>query len=545
MTDRMEQERAREREVEALIEQEFAGAPPVQEILARAAVRGPRASFGARFGRQLLAAALVLLGVGVTFSLAVFDRGAKSYAATLDAEGPGVARWPSPVLTAARADELDAWDERAAAVKLRCPLHEAQAIARFSQLVSLEVGCSPAKITGMFRGAGPDDGARLAGLQALPELRRLGLGGFPCSARDLAALADLKELDYLELAGLYRPMREGDRRPALLALDAELGAAIAAKSAAAALYVRQPVVAGGIQALAGASLHTLILDGARGVSAAALREVAALRTLRHLELQRFDAASTSALRSAQPVGGDEEISRSAVLTNELMAVIGQLPALETLRLDGCLLDADVVRALPLGLRGLDLSTSAGVGAELGDVVAQMSDLQALGLPLALADEQDAAIRRVWPGDEPPRRLTSTQAATLLQGSPLQSVQLRGAITDEVAAAVAEQVVLRQVTLTPTPGSVALDFLAELPGLERVEFAGTSNEQLWLEPLLRCRALRILVFEDCDGFDVAFDEQAAQSDALRGDGEMPADSPARALLPALPASVAVYRFHKSF
>ena len=82
MTDRMEQERASEREVEALIEQEFAGAPPVDEILARAAARGPRASFGARFGRQLLAAALVLLGVGVTFSLAVFDRGDKSYAAT-------------------------------------------------------------------------------------------------------------------------------------------------------------------------------------------------------------------------------------------------------------------------------------------------------------------------------------------------------------------------------------------------------------------------------------------------------------------------------
>ena len=95
-----------------------------------------------------------------------------------------------------------------------------------------------------------------------------------------------------------------------------------------------------------------------------------------------------------------------------------------------------------------------------------------------------------------RRLARADVVKILSSRSWESLRLDGELTQEVADALQDQAKLRELRLTLSSGSVPLDFVAKLPALERVVFAEMAAPAESLAPLLRCGALREVVFDDC-------------------------------------------------
>jgi len=490
-------EAAQEREFEARLEQEFAGEPPVEQILRRVADDTTRRSRTPLW----LAAAVILLGLGVTFALAWQARQAEDDETTQDPAPPIERTWPENVPRVYREDQLSQMPDELALVSFAMPVHKAGDLSRFTALQQLDVRFTPRTIVETIRSGGPAAGNRLEALADVPSLRRLSLHWLPLTPGDLTVLDQLKDLQLLELSApfqindeLFTAMTNGSKSPTS-PLDHAHGTAIARYSHACSLHIRDMEIrADGVRALADARLHTLILDASGGIASEALEALAELPTLRHLELRSCHGASIT-----EDAGGAITRVGSPACSKAALQRIASLPLLESLTLSACYLDRDAVDALPRQLQRLDLSTSFGVDGHLEAVIAQMPELQVLGLPLTMADARDHLGRRRPPlsgTDVHTRRLDGATAAAILGARQWRALRLDGQLTEAVGTALSTQVLAHSLTLTPTRGSVPFTFVAGMPRLERVRFVEADLAEGTLAPLGDCASLREIVLEDC-------------------------------------------------
>lgn len=491
---------AGERELEARLEQEFGPAPPIDAILRRAGA----GALAARRWRTLLLAALVLLGLGVTFALAWQQRavrGGRDAGGLQEPDVPIERRWPEEVPRVYRPEQFAEVPADTRILGLAIPVHEATALDRFPALDQLDVYLTVKTIGRLIRDGEPAVGTRLAPLELVPGLRRLALAGVPLAPPDLQALRHLERLQVLELRApleiddaLRKAAEQGGAAPVRV-FDAAFGAAIAKHSRASTLCIEQmQVTAAGLRALADAGLRHLRVDVTAGVTVEALEALGELRDLRRLELHGAHGVSV-----AHDAGGEITERGASVLSPGVLRRLAALPSLEQLTLDACYLDAAAVAALPRSLRRLDLATCFGVHGDLLAVVAEMKDLVDLGLPLRMGDDEDA--RGMWRPrlrgtDLHTRRLTGAEAAAIVAARPWHWLHLDGRLDAASTAALADQPLLRELVLTPTADSASLQFAVALPQLRKVTFVDADLTEQFVEPLGNCRALREVVFADC-------------------------------------------------
>ncbi|MEZ6037028.1 MAG: hypothetical protein R3F29_06075 [Planctomycetota bacterium] len=491
---------AEQRELEALLEQELGAAPPIEAILARAAAVSTTASRR----RMWLVAALLLLGIGVTFALAWQQRaadGGRDASGVQEPDVPIEQRWPDEVPRVYRPEQFAEVPEDTRVLGLAMPVHEAAGLERFDALDQLDVHLTPKTIGRLVRDGEPETGSRLDRLRSVPTLRRLKLWMVPVAPADLRALRGLERLQVLELSGpleiddaLRQAAQQGGAVPPRV-FDAEFGAAIAAHSRARTLAIEyMQVTAAGLRALADGELHTLRVDVTAGVTADALEALGELRQLRHLELHGAHGVSI-----ASDAGGQLTAQGSPVLSREVLHRLAALPSLQSLTLDACVLDGEALKALPRSLQRLDLATCFGVDASLGAVIAEMRDLVELGLPLRLDSDED--YRGMWSPrihgtDLHTRRLTGAEAAAIVAARPWHWLHFDGRLDESMTNALTDQPLLRELTLTPTAGSVPMTFAGALPQLRKVTFVDADISHQLVEPLGESRSLREVVFDDC-------------------------------------------------
>ncbi|MCR9245817.1 MAG: hypothetical protein NXI31_12365 [bacterium] len=507
-TDR---ERARDRALEALLEQEFTDEPPIAAILRRA--HPPAAAMPRRRTSSWLAAALALLGIGVAIALAWQQRRAEDdrNAATTP-EGPvpsplqdpaqdptnsgilptGDVRWP---VRAPRIDDvfgLPTLPDTTRHLHLGLPLHFARDLSRLESLQHLDVELAPRMVAGLVRaGTEPRIAGRLDTLATTPNLRSLALAGLAVTPADLAALQHLKKLESLSVGSFWRP---DDKTAAFRPLDRELGAAIAKWNPAPALSINtMPVTAAGLTALARSRLRALTIDGVSDTQASDLLPLGEFASLRHLTL-RWIHSDTAAEPAQRPLAN----FGSAALSVDVMRRIAKLPNLDTLVLDGCFLDRDLVAALPRGLERLDLSRCFGVDDRLAAVISEMPRMRDLGLPLQA--ENGKALASMWlpplPDEIAQQRLSPAAAFEILGDRSWPVLRLHGRLTEKLAAAVSSQAGLRDLTITPTAHSESLAFVEHLPRLVQVTLLQSEVSGALLEPLNRSASLRSVILHDC-------------------------------------------------
>jgi hypothetical protein len=504
MSERHDEDRARElesarmREFEARLEQEYAGEPPVAAILRRAA-DGPRRRSQAIVW---LTAAVVLLAFGVTLAMAFYSRGEDDQADDRqDREAPIELRWPEGVPRVYRPEQLPEVPADVPMLSIGMPVYTAADLSRFSSLRQLDVRLTVKTLGRLMREGEPPAGTRLQALATAPQLRRVSFDFYSLVPADLEALRHLERLQVLELSGIVEindALRAAAQRGGAVEcspFDAAFGRAVAAHSRARTLRISgMPITAAGIRALADAGLHTLTLDASGGVTAAALEALAELRTLRRLTLRSVHGASID-----ERAAGMVTRTGSRVWSRAAMLRISELPNLESLTLDTCYLDDEVVAALPRTLLRLDLSTCFGVDARLVDVVARMERLHTIGLPLRMAEAKDyTGSWRPWARDSDlhTRRLDGEAAAAILRSRPWRELLLDGRIPDRVADALRNQDALQSLILNPTDGSASLSFVASMPKLEQIWFVESDLLEGELKPINACASLQRVVFEDC-------------------------------------------------
>jgi len=455
--------------------------------------------------RTLLAAALVLLGVGVVVALAWSARGgpgARDEASPQDPTGPVELGWPADVARARKAAELADVPRDVTHLDVAFALGEAGDLSRFTELRHLGVHLRPATLAkAIMADEVPSPRDQLGALATAPRLRVLTVTGMVVTDEGLAALRHLEQLQALELRSLFVPTDELRkavvRGGAAIArpFEAAFGAAVAANSSARTLRLAEmPIRAEGLRALADAGLRSLAIDAPQQTTADELLALGELRTLRHLELR-----SVHGVEVADTGGAGLANTGSRALSVDVLRRIGELPELRSLTLDMCLLDDALIDALPRGLQRLDVATCIGCGERLVAAVAQMPALHEVGLPLAMQAGRDhmSMLRPpIADDDVQRRRLSERQAAAIVGDRVWRWLRLDGRLSQPVADALSAQPELRELVLTPTAGSVSLAFVAHLPKLERVTFAQAALAGVTLAPLGDCASLQVVRFEDC-------------------------------------------------
>ena len=520
-----ELEGVRDREFDALLEQEFASEPPVAAILQRAE---KESRYGTQTGRQtgtqtgtqlagpqhvlpsrlrsLVAAALALLGIGVAVALAWqarVDRDEHKAASPQDPSIPVHDRWPAGVRRVSSVDQLQGVPRDVTHLEFGMPLHMARDLSRFGNLQHLGVRLWPAKMSQyILSGSEAKAVGRLDVLATTKQLRTLSLQLLPLAVEDLAALGHVERLEVLELVAPFPPVADAALRAAAASggsvlgrpFDRSFGAAVATSSRAKSLLLGgMPIFAEGLRALGDAKLQSLILDDP-DVTPEVLLTLGELTSLRHLELRMVHSAAVEA-----GVGGSILRQGSRALTVAVLQRIAALPKLRSLTLDTCFLDHELVAALPRQLQRLDLSSCFGVDGRLADVVADMPELRELGLPLQMTDGN------TWGGMWRPLirdsnvhklRVSGDDAAAILGSRAWQTLRLDGRLTKSMTTALANQNGLEALALTPTPDSESLAFVKDLPKLDRVTFVQVEISKRLLQPLSACASLRTVNFDAC-------------------------------------------------
>lgn len=511
MTDRKVQERqaeleqAREREFDALLEQELGGEPPVAAILQRAR----QSSLHTRSpARAWLVAALVVLGIGVTVTLAWYSRLDREVDNTATPQDPTPVEfmWPDGVPRVSRSEQLSELPRDTTHLSMGIPPDAVRGLSRFANLQHLDARLTPAKLAKLlWSGGAAKVGRRLDALAGVPTLRRLSLALLPLAAADFDGLRELKQLQVLELSALVEN-NEAFRAAATMGgsvlprpFDRDFGVAIATATRIRTLRLTgMPITAEGLRALAGANLHSLILDGPMATTPEVLAALGELTTLRHLELASVHGGSIDKLD-----GGAVTQQGSSALTAAVMKRIASLPVLQSLTLDLCYLDHEAVAALPRKLQRLDLGSCFGVDARIADVIADMPELRELGLPLVMAQAKEFHRNSLWRfpitgSDLHTRRLSGDEAAAIIDSRVWQVLRLDGQLTKAVAVALTNQSGLEELVLTPSSGSESFAFVAQMPKLETITFVQASVSEPLLKLLNDCASLQTVVFHDCLG-----------------------------------------------
>ncbi|MCK5942301.1 MAG: hypothetical protein KAI24_10060, partial [Planctomycetes bacterium] len=385
---------AQERAFEALLEQELGAGAPVAAILARARATDGRERSPGRTRRSLLVAAVVLLGAGVVAFAAWQGRVGRGGD---EAEQQGLTEpvdllWPDGSPRAYRPSDLDSLRADLTHLRLSAPLHEIGALSRFAELQQLYVALTPSKVwRPVMSGEAARARDRLGVLSTTPELRRLSLGGVAVEPEDLRSLRHLRHLQVLELNSLMPTvaddeMREAAKLGGFLAgrsFDLALAEEVAASARCGTLRLSgMEVTAAALQALAPMGLRALAVETPTGTGPAALRALGQLTTLERLELRCVHV--TDVPGEAAQLGG----IGAAALAPDVMRAIAALPKLRSLVLEACVLDHELLAALPTGLSELDLRGCLGVDGRLADIVARMPNLRSLGVPLAMQQGRD-------------------------------------------------------------------------------------------------------------------------------------------------------------
>lgn len=496
-------ESARERWFDSLLKQEFGGEPPVAAILP-GAVHGPELRAASR---SWLAAAMALLGIGVAVALASSarvdrdDHNDHNWAAPQDPNTPVDASWPSGVRRVFRASQLSDVPGDATHLDISMELHVAGDLSRLENLEHLSLQLTTRGL-GKFLMEGGESKVRgrLDALATTPGLRTLTISLLPIAAADLAALRHVERLEVLELGELFSPSEDYRTQAATggnvvgATFDRSYGAAVASSCRAKTLRLSgMPITVGGLQALADAKLHSLILDNPK-VTPEVLLALGELTSLRHLELRYVHSVAVEGA-----VGGQLIRMGTRALSVAVMKRIATMPELRSLTLDVCFLDHDLLAALPSKLQRLDISSCFGVDGRLAGIVAEMANLRELGLPLRMTSMEDFGTvwrPRVKGCDAHTLRLSGDEARDIIGSRAWQALRLDGRLTESVTAALGDQPGLQALTLTATSGSASLAFAAKLPKLSRVTFVQSDISAELLQPLNECASLRSVAFDDC-------------------------------------------------
>lgn len=500
-----ELESARERELDSLLEHEFGGEPPIAAILHRAE-HSPQLGAGSRSrARTWLAAAMALLGIGVAVALAWnarVDREDHNSTTPQDPNTPVDVSWPAGASRAFRAEQLSDVPSNATHLELSMQLHVAGDLSRLDKLQHLGIGLT-ARGLGKFAREGGEGKVRgrLDALATTPGLRILTINLLPLAPADMAALRHLDRLEVLELGALLPPNE--DLRPQAAAggnivgatFDRSYGAAVASSCRAKTLRLSgMSITAEGLQALADAKLHSLILDMPHKVTPEVLLALGELTSLRHLELRYVNSVAVK-----DTVGGNLTRMGTRALSAAVMKRLATLPELRSLTLDVCFLDHELLQELPRQLQRLDISSCFGVDGRLAGVVAGMPNLQELGLPLTMTSMEDfiTAWRPPVKGTNAHTlRLSGDEARDIIGSRAWRALRLDGRLTESVTDALADQPGLQALTLTPTSGSASLTFAAKLPKLHQLTFVQSNISAELLQPLNECASLRSVAFDEC-------------------------------------------------
>ncbi len=418
--------------------------------------------------RHLLAAALVLLGVGVVAATMWSLRQRNDVAVAPEPQEPESAPLPMEV--------------------------HADGAAALAELPAGTVNLVLATM-------GPDD---LVALRRFPGVRRLalrakpGIAGAPPAgptwdaARDLAdALRPLADLPMLEVLELPWPL---EVQPAQLAPLAGLrhlrslkfGNAICTPAHADALAVLPALrsltlLIAAVDAaflrrlgLAPRPVTELNLEGCPGLDDEAFAALGTLRSLRQLSVSDQDSEGTTSVAGKS--------YRFRTLGAAAFAAFATLPELRELRLDESAFNGALLAKLPLGLRLLDLGFRPMNGAEAAHL-ARLTNLRKLTFACGLAPED---------------------AVDVLPSLHLTDLDYRGSLTRELLAAFAAQRGLESLAVR-IRSEIDLASLASAPALRvltlrgqrldgKVEFTPTLA---MLRPLAASTSLQQLSLIDLD------------------------------------------------
>ncbi|MCA8952163.1 MAG: hypothetical protein KDE27_21820 [Planctomycetes bacterium] len=432
--------------------------------------------------RRLVAAAMFLLGLGVTATMVWQARGSD----------PGRDRESTPG---------SGWQDPAAAGTTAKRRAEGR-----SELAKLPVDTTDL----VLWASQPSD---LAGLTRLTRLRRLqiavhsrGRGATlwtksrawnEAAADCLAPIAALTELETLSLPGSLRlrpehlaPLRELGRLRELtlvgthVALDAELVDALQALRGLRTLHLDIVTLdAAAVERLAALALEEIEISRCPGFDAASFARLCALATLQRVtlgELGRRDFFCDDQSAMLWRAGAQDYPKLAA------------LPALDQLTLRSCAIGRDELRALPTTIRSLSLHGHELAPGDLGELK-RFGALRDLHLTTR---RYNITLGGIFEKDGDEARADAFAAA--LGSLRLQSLDYGGTITEALLQQLAGQPDLTRLRLLTGTSVPSLGPLAGAPRLSQLilheNHSPSTLELDDLAPLARSKALRVLTIQ---------------------------------------------------
>lgn len=463
----------------------------------RAAVTGESAARAASRSSRWLAAAVVLLGVGVVVAAAVGGREDIGVDSASVAQDP---KLPEAVVVhdASRLAELDPATQNLS-LTIASPV-ELQGLRRFADLraVNLQpVDDRLRPITEQESNAWQEAGAdAFDALLSCQQLERVFIGYFdgmdPAAVRGLGKLPRLHDV---ELVGVQH------------LVDAELVAGWGRAALRRIKLTAVRVTPDGLRALGELPLVSdLELHMCLHLERCDLRHLLRLQQLRRLSLRGVGGRLADSMQKTHPLPGEEAVpvpeEGPAVMhtgmqqPGDVRRVIGvefvrglqRMPALSELELVESVVGDEVLAALPTRLTSLDVRGAIGVTAAGVRSFARLERLERIVFTThAVGQSSDV----VAVGSEG----VAAAYAEVLPKLPLAQIEIFGPIGAPLAEGLRRCRGLSRCTVICGTGDreCELGFVASLPALE--ELALTRAPQLDLDALRRAPALRRLLVRD--------------------------------------------------
>ncbi|MCA8950303.1 MAG: hypothetical protein KDE27_12430 [Planctomycetes bacterium] len=284
----------------------------------------------------------------------------------------------------------------------------------------------------------------------------------PVTLRGLGALPALRFLT-LELQRPFRP----DDVAALGAIGGLVGLTLVGGSTEAAA----------IRALSDLPhLQTLTLERVGGCRESALRELRALHGLRRLTLRGLGPQPAAERLGWFPADDSDG------LTEGLAVALGDLPLLDSIALETCVVSAAAIQALPPGLRRVGLTACPDAEAAVVRAATRFENLEELRLG-ALPPNLPAISNDV-----------AAAQAELIRGLPIRTLRYEFPMPAEVRAALASAIHLTDVSLEQGT-SEDLTAVAQVPALANLTLLRCHLQGRGARGLAAAKTLRYVRFRE--------------------------------------------------